>query len=67
MNKWTRTISARMPKAPIPGVYSAFTESGKRVYGFSYSADDAYNNLISGVPFNDRIVHISRETFNEEY
>lgn len=67
MNKWTRTVSAKMPKSPIPGIYSAFTESGKKVYGFSYSADDAYNNLISGVAFKDKIIHISRENFNEEY
>jgi hypothetical protein len=65
MNKWIRTENYKLPKAQISGIYSAVTESGRKIYSFSNSAEDAYTHLIPGVNYSDKILYISREIIHE--
>jgi len=61
-NQWIKIVPYKIPASDMPGVYSATTQFGRTVYGYSRSSEEAYNKLINGVSFFDKVLTIGRES-----
>lgn len=61
-NPWVKTVPYKISSKDVPGVYSATTESGRKIYSYSISPEDAYNSIINSISHSDKLLSIGRES-----
>ena len=62
-NKWCITKSHKIKPEPIPGVYSAMTNSKRKLHCFANSPENAEYNFANGLKHNETISYIWRDSF----